>query len=131
MRVDKYLWCIRVFKTRTLAATNCKAEKIWINGELVKASREVKVGDVVKVRKGPIHFSFQVIAFPTSRIGAKLVMTYTKDVTDPIELEKMERIRLQNQVDRPRGLGRPTKRDRRDLDSFFDYDENDELWTSE
>lgn len=131
MRIDKYLWSIRVFKTRTLAASYCKAEKVWVSNELVKASREVKIGDTVKVRKGPIHFSFQVLAFPTSRVGAKLVSIYTKDVTDPLELEKMERIRLQSTLERPRGLGRPTKKDRRILDSFFDIDEEDELWKSE
>jgi ribosome-associated heat shock protein Hsp15 len=126
MRIDKYLWCIRVFKTRTLAAANCKAEKIWVNNELIKASREVKIGDIIKVRKGPIHFSFKVVAFPTSRVGAKLVPTYTADVTEAAEIEKMERIKLQMQMDRPRGLGRPTKKDRRELDDFFELDLDDE-----
>lgn len=126
MRIDKYLWCIRVFKTRTLAAANCKAEKIWVNNELIKASREVKIGDVIKVRKGPIHFSFKVVAFPTSRVGAKLVSTYCADVTEAAEIEKMERIKLQMQMDRPRGLGRPTKKDRRELDDFFELDLDDE-----
>jgi len=126
MRIDKYLWCIRVFKTRTLAAANCKAEKIWVNNELIKASREVKTGDVIKVRKGPIHFSFKVVAFPTSRVGAKLVSTYCADVTEAAEIEKMERIKLQMQMDRPRGLGRPTKKDRRELDDFFELDLDDE-----
>lgn len=130
MRIDKYLWCIRVFKTRTIAAANCKAEKVWVGSELVKASRELKIGDVVKVRKGPIHFSFKVEAFPTSRVGAKLVGQYTTDVTATDEKEKLERIRLQSVMDRPRGLGRPTKKDRRMLDSFFDLDE-DEQWMSE
>lgn len=122
MRVDKYLWCVRVFKTRTIAATYCKAEKVWVNGELIKASRELKVGDVVKVRKGPIHFSYKVLAFPTSRVGAKLVPIYTIDVTAPDEIEKFERIKLQASLDRPRGLGRPTKKDRRVLDDFFELD---------
>lgn len=128
MRVDKYLWCVRVFKTRTIAAAFCKAEKVWVNGELVKASRELKIGDTVKVRKGPIHFSFKVISFPTSRIGAKLVTVYATDVTEAAEIEKLERIKLQATMDRPRGLGRPTKKDRRVLDDFFELDlEDDEL----
>lgn len=126
MRVDKYLWCIRAFKTRTIAATYCKSEKVWVNGELIKASRELKIGDIIKIRKGPVHFSFQVVSFPTSRVGAKLVSTYTLDVTAPEEIEKMERIRMQANLDRPRGLGRPTKRDRRELDEFFDFDFEDE-----
>jgi ribosome-associated heat shock protein Hsp15 len=81
---------------------------------------------VIKVRKGPIHFSFKVVAFPTSRVGAKLVSTYTADVTEAAEIEKMERIKLQMQMDRPRGLGRPTKKDRRELDDFFELDLDDE-----
>jgi ribosome-associated heat shock protein Hsp15 len=125
MRIDKYLWCIRVFKTRTLAAANCKAEKVWVNNELTKASRELRLGDVIKVRKGPIHFSFKALAFPTSRIGAKLVTTYALDVTTKEEIEKMERIKLQMQEVRPRGLGRPTKKDRRELEEFFDFDDED------
>lgn len=127
MRIDKYLWCVRIFKTRSIAANNCKAEKIWVNGELIKASRELKVGDKIKVRKGPIHFSFQVVSFPTSRVGAKLVSTYCTDVTEKEEMDKLERIRLQASMDRPRGLGRPTKKDRRELDDFFDIFDEDEI----
>lgn len=126
MRIDKFLWCIRAFKTRSIAAAYCKAEKVWVNEELVKASRELKAGDVVKIRKGPVHFRYKVLAFPTSRVGAKLVPQYSEDVTDREELEKIERIRLQAAMDRPRGLGRPTKKDRRELEDFFDFFEEDE-----
>ncbi|MEN9638266.1 MAG: hypothetical protein RLZZ262_134 [Bacteroidota bacterium] len=128
MRVDKYLWCIRVYKTRSIAAEHCRSEKVQVNNELIKASRELKVGDVITVRKGPIYFRFEVLAFPVSRVGAKLVTTYTKDVTTPEEMEKLERIRLQQSYDRPRGLGRPTKKERRVLDEFMDgeLDELDE-----
>jgi ribosome-associated heat shock protein Hsp15 len=90
MRVDKYLWCIRVFKTRSISTAACKAEKVWVNGEFVKASRELKLKDVVRVRKGPIHFQFEVIDFPKSRLGAKLVPTVTKDVTEADELAKLD-----------------------------------------
>ena len=107
MRVDKYLWCIRVFKTRSLSTAACKAEKVWVNGEFVKASRELKLKDVVRVRKGPIHFQFEVIDFPKSRLGAKLVSTVTKDVTATPYF----------------GVGRPTKKDRRQLDDFMYYED--------
>jgi len=128
MRIDKYLWCIRVFKTRSIGTEQCKLGKVMVNNELIKPSREVKVGEVIKVRKGPIHFSFEVVSFPTSRVGAKLVSLYCKDVTEPAELERLERIKLQMTYDRPRGLGRPTKKERRLLDDFMDLDE-DEEWT--
>lgn len=124
MRIDKFLWCIRVFKTRSLAADQCRLQKVWVNGELTKASREVKVGDTIAVRKGPFQWSWAVIGFPVSRVGAKLVPDYAKDVTPAEEKEKMEIFRLQQHYDRPRGLGRPTKKDRRSLDDFFtDLDE--------
>jgi ribosome-associated heat shock protein Hsp15 len=100
-----------------------------VNSELIKASRELKTNDVITVKKGPIYFKFQVLGFPVSRVGAKLVMTYTKDVTSAEELAKLERIRLQQSFERPRGLGRPTKRDRRVLDDFMDgeFDDLDEI----
>jgi ribosome-associated heat shock protein Hsp15 len=125
LRVDKYLWCIRVYKTRSLAAAQCKLEKVWVNGELIKASREVKLGDVVKVRKGPIHFSFQVLAIPSARLGAKLVPGFATDVTSDEDKQKLEIMRLQRVDERPHGLGRPTKRERRVLDDFFDVEEFD------
>jgi ribosome-associated heat shock protein Hsp15 len=125
MRIDKFLWCIRVFKTRTLAAEQCKLGKVFLNNELIKPARELKVGEVIKVRKGPVHFSFEVVAFPTSRVGAKLVNLYCKDVTPADELERLEKLRLQMSYERPRGLGRPTKRERRLLDDFLELDEED------
>ena len=127
MRIDKYLWCIRVFKTRSLAAANCKADKIWVNNEMTKASREIKVNDLIRVRKGPVHFSWRVVSFPTSRVGAKLVPVYALECTDPEELKKLELIRLRLQQDRPMGPGRPTKKERRDLDDFFSPEDLDEL----
>lgn len=129
MRIDKYLWCIRIFKTRSIGTEQCKLGKVFVNNELIKPSREVKVGEIIKVRKGPIHFSFEVVAFPTSRVGAKLVSLYCKDVTEPAELERLERLKLQMNYDRPRGLGRPTKKERRLLDDFMDLDEEIE-WPS-
>jgi len=107
-----------------------KLNKVWVNDEEVKASREVKQGDIIRVRKGPVHFSFKVIDFPKARLGAKLVSTYASDITGENELKKLEIIRLQYQDQRRRGLGRPTKKDRRDLDDFseFDFDEEDETF---
>ncbi|MDZ4822918.1 MAG: S4 domain-containing protein [Flavobacteriales bacterium] len=122
MRIDKYLWCIRVFKTRTLAAEQCKTAKVWVNDELIKPSRELKPHDVIRVRKGPVHFSFRVESFPTSRVGAKLVTQYAADVTPPDELKKLELIRMHMMNERSSGLGRPTKRDRRLLDDFLELD---------
>lgn len=124
MRLDKYLWCIRTFKTRTLAAMQCKLGKVWVNDEPAKASRELKKADVVKVRKGPIHFSFCVLDFPGSRLGAKLVSNYAQDITPAEERAKLELIKLQSREQRPRGLGRPTKRERRQLDEFTEFTED-------
>jgi ribosome-associated heat shock protein Hsp15 len=126
MRVDKFLWCIRVYKTRSLAASQCKLEKVWLNGAEVKASREVKEGDVLTVRKGPILFSYKALAFPRARLGAKLVAGYAQDVTAPEEMAKLEMIRMQFRLDRRRGLGRPTKKERRELDDYTDFDFEEE-----
>jgi ribosome-associated heat shock protein Hsp15 len=130
MRVDKYLWCIRVYKTRSLASSQCKLEKVWLNGEFTKASREVKLNDVITVRKGPILFSYQALAFPRARLGAKLVPAHAQDVTTAEEIAKLELIKLQFKNDRRKGLGRPTKKERRDLDDYTDFDFEDE-WLNE
>ncbi len=122
MRIDKYLWCIRVFKTRSLAATQIKLNKVWVNEELVKASREVKKGDTIRIRKGPIHFSYRVLEMPKNRLGAKLVDGFASDITPAEELQKLEMMRLHFQEQRRKGLGRPTKKDRRDWDDFTDLD---------
>jgi len=131
MRIDKFLWCIRVYKTRSLASGQCKLEKVWLNGELTKASREVKLGDVISVRKGPIQFSYKAIAFPRARLGAKLVPAHAQDVTTAEELAKLEMIKLQFRNERRKGLGRPTKKERRDLDDYTDFDFEDEWLNAE
>ncbi|MBL0315918.1 MAG: RNA-binding S4 domain-containing protein [Flavobacteriales bacterium] len=122
MRIDKFLWCIRVCKTRSQAALICKTDKVKVNQELVKPSRELRVNDVITVRKGPIFFSYQVLAFPPARLGAKLVPGFAQDITPTDELKKLELLKLQYQNERPRGLGRPTKKERRDLDDYTDFD---------
>lgn len=120
MRIDKYLWAVRLFKTRSLAAQFLRQGRISIADELVKPSREVKPGDEISLRKGAIHFAFKVMDIPKNRVGAKLVPDYLKDITAQSELDKLEAIRLANAGERLRGLGRPTKKDRRNLDSYFE-----------
>lgn len=126
MRIDKYIWAIRVFKSRSLAAANCKSGKVWLNDGLVKASREVKVNDIIKVRKGAVHYSYKVLDFPKSRVGAKLVPDFMIIVTTKEELAKIELIKLSYQSGRSKGLGRPTKKDRRSLKDFYDSRTDDD-----
>ena len=125
MRVDKYLWSIRLFKTRTLATDACRDGRIAIGEDVVKAARDVKVGDKISIRRGAIHFQLKVVAIPNSRVGAALVPTYAEDITSEDERRKLEMIRL-GQEQRPRGLGRPTKKDRRNWDDFFFDSDDDE-----
>ena len=118
MRVDKFLWAVRVFKTRSMASQHCREGKVFVDGKALKPAREVKVGEVVHVRKGAVTFGYEVVSFPRSRVGAALVPDHMRDVTAPEEMEKLEMIRLAQQ-DRPKGVGRPTKRDRRDWEKAF------------
>lgn len=118
MRVDKYLWCIRVFKTRSIATDACKENRVSVNGDTVKPAREVKIGEKITIRKGAIHFECKVVAIPKSRVGAAIVVDYATDITSEEELEKLKMIR-EGENQRPKGVGRPTKRDRRDIDRFF------------
>ena len=120
MRVDKYLWAVRVFKTRTLATKLCKAGKVSIAEEQVKPSREVKVNEIIVVKKGAVSFQYKVLDFPKNRVGAKLVEQYMIDCTLPEELEKLEMINLSRKEQKWHGLGRPTKKDRRNIDKFME-----------
>jgi len=119
MRVDKFLWAIRVMKTRSRVATHCKEGKVSLKGDKLKPSKILNIGDVVVVRKGAVSFSFEVILFPKSRVGAALVPEYVNNITPQEQLDKLEMIRLSNK-DRPNGVGRPTKRERRSLDKAFE-----------
>lgn len=123
MRIDKYLWCVRKFKTRSLASDAIKKNRVYSNDELVKASREVKVGDKLSFRKDGVLYSIEVLDIPKSRVGAKLVPELIRDITPQDELEKANFIQLMHKLSRPRGTGRPTKKERRDLDDFIDPDE--------
>lgn len=119
-RIDKYLWTIRVFKTRSDATDACKGNKVKVAGQPVKPSKELKRGDVIEVRKGSVLFSYRVKDFPVSRLGASLVPDYAENLTPQSELDKLKAPTETFFVKRDRGTGRPTKKDRRDLDVLWD-----------
>ncbi|MBQ8607049.1 MAG: RNA-binding S4 domain-containing protein [Bacteroidaceae bacterium] len=117
-RIDKWLWAVRVFKTRTLAADACKKGRITMGGSPIKPSRIIKPGDVIEVRKSPITYSFKVLQAIENRVGAKLVPEVMENVTPPAQYELLEMSRISGFIDRARGTGRPTKKDRRSLEEF-------------
>ena len=119
-RIDKWLWAARVYKTRTLASDACKNGRITINGALAKPSRTVKVGDQVGVKKSPITYPFRVLQAIEKRVGAKLLPEVFENITPPEQYELLEMNRISGFIDRARGTGRPTKKDRRALDDFAD-----------
>lgn len=118
MRIDKYLWCIRLAKTRSLAAEWIKKESVTINGELCKASRSVKVGDVIGLRRSGIKNEYKVLGIPRSRVGAAKLIDLLIDVTAPEEIEKQDFLKMMQSLNRQKGMGRPTKKERRDIDRF-------------
>ncbi|MDR2497513.1 MAG: RNA-binding S4 domain-containing protein [Tannerellaceae bacterium] len=122
IRIDKWMWAVRIFKTRTIAAEACKKGRISVGNTEAKPSRMIKRGDVIMVRKPPVTYSFKVIELTANRIGAKLVPDYLENVTPAAEYEALELNRIAGFVDRAKGLGRPTKKDRRELEQFTDAD---------
>ncbi len=124
MRIDKYLWCTRYYKTRSIATTACKKGAIKVNNEVVKPSREVYPGDTIQLRKEQINYSLEVLDLPESRVGAKLVNLYRLDTTPKEAFENQELLKYAQDYYRKRGTGRPTKKDRRDLDDFTDTSED-------
>ena len=122
MRIDKFLWSIRFYKTRSIAAEEIKKNRVSIGISAVKSSKEVKEGDVIKIRKNQIDYKIKVIQIPKSRIGAKLVSLHIKDVTDKEQLELLKMRKLSQDYYRNRGEGRPTKKDRRDMDDYVEGD---------
>lgn len=118
VRIDKWMWATRIFKTRTIASEACKKGRIMIGGVTVKPSRMIRVGEVIQVRKPPITYSFKVLALAENRMGAKLVVNYLENITTPDQYEILEMNRISGFVDRAKGLGRPTKKDRRELEQF-------------
>ncbi|WP_324721343.1 RNA-binding S4 domain-containing protein [Salinimicrobium sp. HB62] len=126
MRVDKFLWCVRYYKTRSIATEACKQGKVRVNGALVKPSREVYAADKLTVRKNQINYELEVLDLPKSRVGAKLVNLYINDITPREELEKRELLKYSQDYYRKKGTGRPTKKDRRELDDWFDVEEDED-----
>ncbi|MCI5710443.1 MAG: RNA-binding S4 domain-containing protein [Prevotella sp.] len=134
-RIDKWLWAARIFKTRSIAADACKNGRVTKNGMTVKPSHMVKVGEVVSVKKPPVTYSFRILKAIEQRVGAKLIPEIYENVTDPKQYELLEMSRISGFVDRARGTGRPTKKDRRAIDAFVDpaifgFDDDDD-WDDE
>ncbi|CAN5151314.1 RNA-binding S4 domain-containing protein [soil metagenome] len=123
MRVDKYLWCVRFFKTRSLATNACKMGKVKILGANVKASREIFPSDKITIRKDQIDYEIEVLDIPASRVGAKIAGLYVQDITPKEAFEKMELLKYSKEYYRKKGTGRPTKKDRRDIDEMLDTTE--------
>lgn len=140
-RIDKWLWAARIFKTRTIAAAACKKGQVSMKGTMLKPSRMVKVGDVIDVRKPPITYSFRILKPIERRIGAKLIPEILENVTNPEQFELLEMSRISGFVNRAKGTGRPTKKERRNLEEFtnetplffgdFEFDDEDDNETGE
>ena len=139
-RIDKWLWAVRIFKTRTISTESCKKGRVTVDGVAVKPSRTIKPGDIVKVRKPPVTYSFKVLALTENRLGARLVPDYMENITPQSELDLLEVVKISGFVDRRKGLGRPTKREGRELSKFtseametdgwdfdFDFDDDDDF----
>ena len=125
MRVDKFLWSVRYFKTRSIATEACKQGKVRVNESVVKPSREVYPTDKLSVRKNQINYQIDILDLPPSRVGAKLVNIYINDITPKEEFEKRELLKYSQDYYRKKGTGRPTKKDRRELDDWFESPENE------
>lgn len=126
MRVDKYLWCVRYYKTRSIATSACKKGQVKMGGVAVKPSRNVYPSDKITIRKNQIDYVVEVLDLPPNRVGAKLVNIYCNDITPKENLEKLDLLNYSKDYYRKKGTGRPTKKDRRDLEDFWidDDDEN-------
>ncbi|NNC69388.1 MAG: RNA-binding S4 domain-containing protein [Flavobacteriaceae bacterium] len=123
MRVDKFLWCTRYFKTRNMATTACKKGHIKINGQVAKPGREVYPQDKIELRKNQINYTFTINDVPPNRISAKLVDIYRTDTTPKEQFKAAEMLKYSKDYYRKKGTGRPTKKDRRDIDEFNDENE--------
>ena len=119
-RIDKWLWAARIFKTRSIAADACKNGRVTCNGTTLKPSRTVKIGDVVSVKKAPITYSFKIRNAIENRVGPKLIDEVYENVTDAKQYELLEMSRISGFIDRARGTGRPTKKERRAIDAFVE-----------
>lgn len=126
MRVDKYLWCIRYYKTRSIATEAIKKGHVTVNGQNAKASRDVFASDKITLRKDQINYKITVLDIPSNRVGAKLVDMYRKDETPQEEFERFELLKLAKEHYRSKGDGRPTKKERRDIDEYKNEGFDDE-----
>lgn len=133
VRIDKWMWAVRLFKTRTLAAEACKKGKVLIGNVQVKPSRNIKAGDIIGIKKNPVLYSFKVLALSENRMNAKLVPDFMENVTTPDQLELIELGKIAGQLGRDRGTGRPTKKERRDLDTYLEpaFADEDADWNFE
>lgn len=122
MRIDKYLWCVRYYKTRSIATEAIKKGHVSVNNQTAKASRDVYPGDKISLRKDQINYTLEVLDLPPNRVGAKLVDIYRKDTTPAESFEHLELLKLAKEHYRSKGQGRPTKKDRRDIDDYIDDD---------
>jgi len=127
MRVDKYLWCVRNYKTRNMVTEACKKNHITVNGQVAKASREVFPSDTITFRKDQIIYTITVLDIPQNRVGAKLVDIYRKDETPQEAFAHLELLKLSKEHYRKTGAGRPTKKDRRDIEEFGSDIKDDEI----
>lgn len=126
LRIDKYIWFVRLAKTRTLATELVQKNKVKLNNNPVKPSKEVKIGDTVSIIKNNATFSYKIKDLLDRRVGAKLVADYLIDVTDPMELEKFKNYQEAQSVYREYGTGRPSRKDRDNLESFFEWLEDED-----
>lgn len=131
LRIDKWLWTVRLYKTRSLATEACKAGKIKLDGQNIKPARELKVGDEIMVSQNPLMKKVRVLAFPPNRLSAKQVPEYMEDLTPPEEYDRVKQLRETNMEFRPRGIGRPTKKHRRLIDKLKDDDTSEEWGETE
>lgn len=122
MRIDKFLWSIRFYKTRSIAADEIKKNRVSIGDNVVKSSKEVQEGNIIKIRKNQIDYKIKVLQIPKSRIGAKLVPLHVVDMTDKEQYEMLKMRRMQQDYYRIKGEGRPTKKDRREIDGYLASD---------
>ena len=127
MRIDKYLWCVRYYKTRNIAAEAIKKNHIMVNGSVAKPSKEIIPSDVITIKRDQINYQLKVLEIPKNRVAAKIVDLYRIDTTSPEELAKLEQLKLNRSQFDYQGEGRPTKKDRRAIDEFLDM-EDDEGW---
>ncbi|ODS88677.1 MAG: RNA-binding protein [Chryseobacterium sp. SCN 40-13] len=126
MRIDKFLWCIRLYKTRSLAADEIKKNRVSIGDSPVKSSKEVKAGEIIRIKKNQILYTIKVVQIPKSRVGAKLVPLYIEDHTEKDQYELLKMRRSEQSYYRNKGEGRPTKKDRRELSEFISDSPDDD-----